>query len=73
MSEKQNRKRRYNEKLEFIAEFERWLKREPSIFRIFKWHKWKKEKPELYKIAEYERTCRTDDGGLIDISKKERK
>ena len=23
--------------------------------------------------AEYERTCRTDDGGLIDISKKERK
>ena len=52
MSEKQNRKRWYNEKLEFIAEFERWLKREPSIFRIFKWHKWKKEKPELYKIKE---------------------
>lgn len=29
MSERREHKRRYNQKLEFIEDFERWLKKEP--------------------------------------------
>lgn len=45
MSEKQEHKRRYNRKLEFIAHFEKWLANEPSMLHFIKWHKWLKQKP----------------------------
>lgn len=45
MSERQEKKRRYNLRLEYIATFQKWLDREPSIFRVFAWHKWKRERP----------------------------
>lgn len=45
MSEKQEKKKRYNRRLEFIAEFDKWLNSEPSMIRIFKWRKWKKNRP----------------------------
>ena len=31
MSEKQEKKRRYNQKLEYIAHVEKWLKQEPPM------------------------------------------
>ena len=45
MSERQEKKKRYNRRLEFIATFDKWLATEPAIIRIFKWRKWKKNRP----------------------------
>ena len=45
MSEKQERKRRYNLKLEFIAAFERWISEEPPIILFWRWKKWKNSRP----------------------------
>ena len=45
MSERQEKKRRYNRRLEYIAEFQKWLNREPSMLRAFSWHRWKRERP----------------------------
>lgn len=46
MSERQEKKRRYNQKLEWIAAFEKWLASEPPIWKLFSWRRWKKNKPE---------------------------
>ena len=45
MSERQEKKKRYNRRLEFIARFDKWLRNEPPIWRFFKWHRWKKNRP----------------------------
>ena len=45
MSERQEHKRRYNLRLEYIAHFDKWLNAEPSMVRIFKWKKWKSARP----------------------------
>lgn len=45
MSERQEHKRRYNRKLEFIAHFEKWIENEPQMIRIFAWRKWKNSRP----------------------------
>lgn len=45
MSESKEHKKRYNQKLEYIAKFEKWLDKEPPIIRFFAWHKWKKRRP----------------------------
>lgn len=45
MSERQEKKKRYNLRLMWIAEFEKWLGREPPIWRILAWHRWKKDRP----------------------------
>lgn len=45
MSESREHKRRYNLRLEFIAEVARWLDREPPMILFWKWRKWKKERP----------------------------
>lgn len=47
MSEKQEHKKRFNAKVRWVREFEKWLASEPSMLRIFAWHKWKKAKPNL--------------------------
>lgn len=47
MSEKQEKKRRYNQKLEWIAAFERWLADEPPIWRLWAWRNWKNSRPEI--------------------------
>jgi len=47
MSEKQEKKRRYNQRLEYIASFCKWLEREPPLFCLIRWHRWKKERPVL--------------------------
>lgn len=45
MSENKEHKKRYNQKLEYIAKFEKWLEQEPSMVNFVAWHKWKKERP----------------------------
>ena len=45
MSERQEKKARYNQRLQYIAEFIKWQDREPSMWRVFKWRKWKAERP----------------------------
>lgn len=45
MSESKEHKKRYNQKLEYIAKFDKWLDSEPSMFNLIAWHKWKKQRP----------------------------
>lgn len=45
MSERQEKKRRYNQKLEWISAFEIWLDSEPPIWRLFAWWEWKNSRP----------------------------
>lgn len=51
MSQKQHKKRRYNEKLAYIAELDRWKAAEPPIFRFFAWRRWLKNRPVYEKTA----------------------
>lgn len=45
MSEIREKKRRYNLKLEYIANFKRWLNREPPMILFCRWRKWLKSRP----------------------------
>lgn len=45
MSERQEHKRRYNQRLEYIAHFGKWLESEPPMWRVFAWRRWKKARP----------------------------
>lgn len=47
MSEKQEKRRRQNQRLEYIADFNNWLDTEPPIVRFISWHRWKKARPIL--------------------------
>lgn len=46
MSEKQEHRKRYNEKLQYIADFENWLEMEPPFILFFKWRKWINSRPK---------------------------
>ena len=46
MSERQEKKKRYNLRLMWIADFDMWLNREPPMWRVFAWQRWKRERPE---------------------------
>lgn len=54
MSESREHKRRYNLRLEFIAEVARWLDREPPMILFWRWRKWKKERPIWENFAKKE-------------------
>lgn len=45
MSESREKKRRYNLRLEYIAQFLRWLYDEPPMILFWRWRKWKNERP----------------------------
>lgn len=45
MNEKQEKKRRYNLRLEYIAHFNKWLESEPPRWRFIRWRKWKNSRP----------------------------
>lgn len=45
MSERQEKKRRYNQRLQYIADFTKWLESEPPMIRIITWRRWKKRRP----------------------------
>lgn len=47
MSEKQEKKLRYNQKLEYISRFDKWLSLEPPMFRLVKWLKWRRSMPSI--------------------------
>ena len=47
MSERQQHKKRYNLRLEYIARFNKWLESEPSMILFWRWRKWKKSRPIL--------------------------
>lgn len=45
MSEKQEHKKRFQMRMRYVAEYDKWLSREPSMWRVIAWHRWKAEKP----------------------------
>ena len=45
MSERQEQKKRYNMRLEYIAMFNKWLDEEPPIVFFWRWKKWKNDRP----------------------------
>ena len=47
MIERQEKKRRYNQKLEWISNFEKWLASEPPIWKLFAWRRWKNSRPAV--------------------------
>ena len=52
MSEKREKRRRYNQRLGYIADFNKWLYAEPPIVRLISWHRWKKSRPIFKKMDE---------------------
>ena len=46
MSERQEKKRRYNQRLEYIAAFQKWLEKEPPMWRFLAWRRWRNSRPE---------------------------
>ena len=44
MSESREHKRRYNQRLEYIAHFQKWLNDEPPMWRVRKWRRWKRNR-----------------------------
>lgn len=52
MSESREHKRRYNQRLQYIAEFNKWLAAEPPMLRLISWAKWKKLRPVWKEDAE---------------------
>lgn len=50
MSERQEKRMRQNARLEYIAEFIKWLDREPPRMFFWRWHKWKRQRPTFQDI-----------------------
>lgn len=48
MSQSREKKRRYNQKLEFNLRFESWLREEPPKSLFWRWKKWKSRRPVLF-------------------------
>lgn len=46
MSEKQEHRRRFNMRYEYVKAMEAWLAVEPSMIRFIKWHKWARRRPK---------------------------
>lgn len=45
MSERQEKKARYNLRLQYIAEYDKWLAAEPPLWAVFRRMAWKKRRP----------------------------
>lgn len=52
MSESREHKRRYNQRLQYIAEFNKWMDSEPPMLRLISWVRWKKHRPVWKEDAE---------------------
>lgn len=46
MSASREKKKRYNQKLEYIAAYNKWLSQEPPAWKFIQHRRWKKLKPE---------------------------
>lgn len=53
MNQKQAKKRRYNAKLQYVSQLEKWLAIEPPFWNFWAWRKWAKRKPNQ-KEVDYE-------------------
>lgn len=53
MSEKQEKRRRFNERMEYVAEFNAWLRKEPPMWKLLSWWRWKKTRPIMEGLARY--------------------
>ena len=51
MSERTEKRRRQNARLEYIERFYEWLASEPPRFRIFKYRCWKRQRPVLNRMG----------------------
>ena len=47
MSEKQEKRRRFNGRMEYTAEFSAWLRGEPPMWKFLSWRRWKKARPVM--------------------------
>lgn len=47
MSEKKMKRVRFEQKVFEIKAFESWLKTEPPLWRLIKWHRWKRNRPAV--------------------------
>lgn len=45
MSERQEKRKRYNERAEYITKVMKWVESEPPKWKIFKWIKWQNSIP----------------------------
>lgn len=45
VSERQEKARRYNLRLEYIARFNRWIAQEPPMILFWRWRKWRNARP----------------------------
>lgn len=54
MSERQEKKKRYNQKLELIRRFEVWAASEPPIWMFLRWKKWLASRPKWWPEIELE-------------------
>lgn len=52
MSESREKKRRYNAKLLFIAEFYAWMECEPPRWMFLRWRKWWRCRPNFKEAQE---------------------
>ena len=52
MSERQEHKKRYNLRLQYIAEFNKWLDREPPMWAQIRRQAWKRRRPVWKEAAE---------------------
>lgn len=51
MSERQEEEKRYSLWLMWIAE-DKWLKREPPMWKFWEWLRWKRERPVWEEVSE---------------------
>lgn len=53
MSEKQEKRKRFEQHMEYHAELKAWLMKEPPMWSIFEWWRWKKTRPVMEGLARY--------------------
>lgn len=52
MSESREKKARHNQRLQYIAEFNKWLDAEPPRMFFIRWHIWKSKRPKNKSVKE---------------------
>ena len=60
MSEAKEKKKRYNQKLQFAAALEKWAEEEPAKWKLIAWVKWVRRMPKMedfvkqFTVADFE-------------------
>jgi hypothetical protein len=53
MSEKQEKRKRFERRMEYVSEFNAWLMKEPPMWKFRAWLHWKKTRPAMEDLARY--------------------